>query len=77
MRKSTLAIAVLSSASLLLRRSRRFGPIKGFLLGALLEEVVRQLRAQEELKGTAPKPSIWHRLTKSSKPSSSEMRAPQ
>src|SRR5690349_15132944 len=46
MRKTALLIALLSSASMMLRRSRRLGPIKVLVLGALLEEILRRLRAQ-------------------------------
>ena len=62
--RSSLLIAALSGASLLLRRSRRFGPIQAIVLGALLEEVVRRLRAQEGPTPPSPKPSLWTRLTK-------------
>ena len=75
MRNNALLITALSSTALLLRRSRRFGPLKAIVLGALLEEVVRRLRAQEENQVTASKPSLWQRLTKLK--TSSQMRAPQ
>ena len=79
LRKSTLLIAALSSASLLLRRSRRFGPIRALVLGALLEESYQESCAlgKEETQVTARKPSLWQRLTQLHKPSSPHTRAPQ
>jgi hypothetical protein len=70
LRKSTLLIAALSSAALLVRRSRKFGPTRAFVLGALLEEVVRRLQAQEEITLPSNKPSIWARVTAAFKSSS-------
>lgn len=64
MRKTALLIALLSSASMMLRRSRRLGPIKVLVLGALLEEILRRLRAQSEPIRSPEKHSLWAKLTR-------------
>ena len=74
MRKYTLLIAALSTASMMLRRSRRFGPIRALLLGALLEEMVRRLRAQGEAPSPTQPPK-WSRVLAMLKPS--QLRAPR
>lgn len=64
MRKSALLIGLLSGASFMLRRSRRFGPIQAIVIGAILEEVVRRLRAEAGPKRPVAKTSLWAKLVR-------------
>jgi hypothetical protein len=61
MRRTVLFAAALAGASILLRRSRRFGPLSAMALAALLEEVIPILRQSDA--PTASKPSLWTCLT--------------
>lgn len=67
MRKTVLVAAAVAGASILLRRSKRFGPLSAMALAALLEQVVPMLRQP----GGASKPSLWARLTTRTPPPAS------
>lgn len=70
MRKTVLLAAALAGSALLLRRSKRFGPLSAMALATLLEQVVPVLRQPAASK--AAKPSLWARLTTRKPPAPAE-----